>query len=111
MWYSPQDLLCMINDKCLCVGGKDKISLIDVYQKNIIREIEDKGVHRCLFKLNDNILLSGKNNGDITQWKISQTNLTLVHKKEKSHENYINQMIHFDKLIISCSDDYSIKIW
>ena len=109
--YRKQDLLCMINDKCLCVGGQDKISLIDVYQKNIIREIEDKGVHNCLFKLNDNILLSGKDNGDITQWKISQTNLTLVHKKEKSHESCINQMIHFDKLIISCSDDYSIKIW
>ena len=111
IYYSPQESLCMINDKCLCVGGGDKISLIDVYQKNIIREIEDKGYHRCLFKLNDNILLSGKDNGDITQWKISQTNLTLVHKKEKSHENWINQMIHFDKLIISCSTDYSIKIW
>ena len=111
IYYYLQDLLCMINDKCLCVGGQDKISLIDVYQKNIIKEIEDKGVHICLFKLNDNILLSGKDNGDITQWKISQTNLTLVHKKEKSHESCIYQMIHFDKLIISCSADNSIKIW
>ena len=29
----------------LCAGGADKITLVDVYQKNIIREIEDKGAH------------------------------------------------------------------
>ena len=109
--WSYDNLLCMMNERYLCVGGQNTITIIDVYQKNIIREIEDKGFHNCLFKLNDNILLSGKDNGDITQWKISQTNLTLVHKKEKSHESIIYQMIHFDKLIISCSDDYSIKIW
>ena len=44
----------------LCAGGADKITLVDVYQKNIIREIEDKGAHICLYKLNDNILLTGK---------------------------------------------------
>ena len=44
----------------MCVGGADKITVVDVYQKNIIREIEDKGAHICLYKLNDNILLTGK---------------------------------------------------
>ena len=108
--WSPDNLLCMMNERCLCVGGTNKITLIDVYQKSIIKEIEDQGVHFCLCKLNDNILLSGKEN-DITQWKISQNNLTLVSKKEKAHQGYIFQIIKFNNLVISCSDDKSIKIW
>ena len=108
--WDPGNFLCMMNERCLCVGGKDKITLIDVYQKSIIREIEDKGAHICLYKLNDNILLTG-NNCDITQWKISQTNLELISKKEKAHQSSIREIIRFNKFIISCSDDHSIKIW
>jgi len=108
--WSPDNLLCMMNERCLCVGGTDKITIIDVYQKSIIREIEDKGVHFCLYKLTDNILLTG-NKCDITQWKISQTNLELISKKEKAHQNNIREIIRFNKFIISCSDDHSIKIW
>ena len=108
--WSYDNLLCMMNERYLCVGGTDKITIIDVYQKNIIREIEDNGVHLCLYKLNDNILLSGKE-CDITQWKICQNNLTLISKKEKAHQSYIHKIIKFNKNIVTCSDDTSIKIW
>jgi len=108
--WGVDNLLCMMNERCLCVGGKDKITIIDVYQKSIIREVEDKGVHYCLYKLNDNILLTG-NNCDITQWKISQTNLELIRKKEKAHQNNIREIIRFNNFIMSCSVDGSIKIW
>ena len=110
IYWTPDFLLCMINERCLCVGGADKISLIDVYQKNIIREIEDKGVLICLYKLNDNILLSG-NKSDITEWKICQNNLTLICKKEKAHKGYVRKIIKFYKNIVTCSDDKSLKIW
>ena len=110
IYWDPGNFLCMMNERCLCVGGKDKITIIDVYQKSIIREIEDKGFHFCLYKLTDNILLTG-NKCDITQWKISQTNLELISKKEKAHQNNIREIIRFNKFIISCSDDHSIKIW
>ena len=72
--WSYSKLLCMINERCLCVGGADKITLIDVYNKNIIREVEEKGAHLCLYKLNDNILLTGTNTNNITQWKIIGNN-------------------------------------
>ena len=85
IYWTPDFLLCMIYERCLCVGGADKITLVDVYQKNIIREIKDKGVHICLYKLNDNILLTRKDSGDITQWKISQNNRNLMFTKEKVH--------------------------
>ena len=109
--WTPSNLLCMINERCLCVGGTNKITLIDVYNKNIVKEIEENGVHYCLFKLNDNILLTGKDT-DITQWKISENNLTFVCKKERAHQKaYIKEIIRFNDLIVSCSDDCSIKIW
>ena len=109
--WSPSNLLCMMNERCLCVGGKNKITIIDVYNKNIISEVEENGVNRCLYKFNDNILLTGKDNGDITQWRINGNNLTFVNKKEKAHQNYINEIIRFNNSIISCSYDHSIKIW
>jgi len=109
--WGIDELLCMMNDKCLCVGGADKITIIDVYQKNIISEVEDKGAHICLFKLNDSILLSGKGDGSITQWKISQNNLSISFKKEKAHESNIRQIITINQFIVTCSDDHSINIW
>ena len=109
--WAPFNLLCMMNERCLCVGGANKITIIDVYNKNIISEVEESGAHICLYKLNDNILLTGKNNGDITQWRINGNNLTFVNKKEKAHQNDINEIIRFNNSIISCSYDHSIKIW
>ena len=108
--WTASKLLCMINERCLCVGGANKITIIDVYNKNIISEIEESGAHRCLYKLNDNILLTGKDS-DITQWRINGNNLTFVNKKEKAHQSCIFEIIRFNNLIISCSDDKSIKIW
>ena len=108
--WTPSNLFCMMNERCLCVGGKDKITIIDIYSKSIIREIQETGVHYCLFKVNDNILFSGKD-GDITQWKINENNLTFICKKEKAHQNSIMEIIRFNDLIISCSSDYSIKVW
>ena len=107
--WTPSNLLCMMNERCLCVGGSDKITIIDVYNKSIIREIQEIGVHYCLFKVNDNILLIGKK-WHITQWKINENSLTFICKKEKAHQEYIKEIIKFNDLIISCSDDCSIKI-
>ena len=108
--WSYDNLLCMMNERYLCVGGANKITIIDVYQKIIIREIEDKGVHYCLYKLNDNILLSGKDY-EITQWKICQNNLTLIFKKGNAHQGTIYKIIKFYKNIVTCSADKSLKIW
>ena len=109
--WSPCNLLCMMSENYLCVGGEEKITIIDVYNKNIINEIYESGVHRCIFKLNDTILLTGKDNGDLTQWEIKGNNLIFVNKKENAHKNGIRDIIRFSNTIISCSDDYSIKIW
>ena len=49
----------MYDEWKMFIGGSDKIIIIDVNQKSIIREIEDKDSIYALYKLNDNILLSG----------------------------------------------------
>jgi len=108
--WTPSNLFCMMNERCLCVGGQDKITIIDIYNKNIIREIKENGAHRCLLKLNDNVLLSGKD-GDIIEWEISENNLKLVGKKEKAHQSSIIEIIRFNNSIASCSNDNTIKIW
>ena len=81
--YIPSNILCMMNERFLCVGGTDKITIIDINQKSIKREIENKGCYYySLYKLNDNILLAG-NDKNIEQWKITQNNLELISKKKK----------------------------
>ena len=101
----------MMNERHLCVGGTDKITIIDINKKNIIREIENKGCYYySLYKLNDNILLVGNNN-NLEQWKISQNNLELISEKEKAHQSTIYEIIKFGGLIVTCSYDQSIKIW
>ena len=109
--WPPGNILCMMNERCLCVGGRNEITIIDVKNKNIINEIKEYGVHRCLCKFNDNILFTGNDNGDIKQWRFNGNNLTLVKKKENAHQNYICKIIAFNDFIISCSYDYSINIW
>ena len=109
--WSPCNLLCMMNERCLCIGGENKISIIDVYNKTIINEIKENGVNMCLYKLNNTTLLSGNDNGEIVQWKIDGNNLYFLDKKEKAHKNCIRDIIRFNNSIISCSDDCLIKIW
>ena len=109
--YHPSNIFCMMNERHLCVGGTDKITIIDINKKNIIREIENKGsYYYSLYKLNDNILLVG-NNKNLEQWKISQNNLELISEKEKAHQSTIYEIIKFGGLIVTCSYDQSIKIW
>ena len=43
------NLLCMLNNRCLCVGGADKLTLIDVANKIIMNEIFDMGIHLIIF--------------------------------------------------------------
>ena len=108
--FDRGNLLCMMNERCLCVGGQDKITLIDVDYKYIISEIKEKGIHYSFINLNNNILLIGKDNGDLTQWKIDENNLTYISKKEKANYFGIIKIIRFNNFIISCSKD-SIKFW
>ena len=50
--------------------------------------------------------------GNIKQWIIDENNLILEKEKSKAHEGQIRMVRkNTDGLIITCSDDYSVKVW
>ena len=108
--YKPCNKLYKVNDRCLCVGGDGIITIIDIYNKSIIREIKLGGYTYTFCKLNDNILLSGCDS-KIIQWKITQNNLSLISQKENVHQGSVIEIIKFGNSIVTCSNDKSIKIW
>ena len=62
--------------------------------------------------LDENIFLTGDNNGIIRQWKIEGDNLILISEKGNSHDRNIYSIIKIGNgHIPSCSEDKSIKIW
>ena len=108
------DFLCMISKVYLLVGATNSILIFDINQHRKIREVksENSNCITSFLKLNDTTLLSVDCNGQIKQWIINEDNLILENVKEKAHKNQI-RMIRKNKegLIITCSDDCSIKVW
>ena len=112
-YYNSFRTFNMITKDLLVIGGEDKIFIINVNQYNIVRIIEVLKSNITAFcMLNENMFLTGDNNGIIRQWKIEEDNLILISKKEKAHDNYIYALIKLgDEHVVSCSLDKSIKIW
>ena len=104
----------MIKKNLLLVPGTNKISIINTDEYNLVRTIEVPNSNRiqgvCL--LNKDMLLTGDCSEIIRQWKIEGDNLSLMSKKEKAHDHYINVLLNLGNgLIASGSDDNTIKIW
>ena len=108
------DSLYKLNDTYLLVGASNAILIFDVNQHKQIREIESKNssVITSFLKLDEKSLLSVDCNGNIKQWIIDEDNLILEKEKNKAHDGQI-RMIRKNKdgLIITCSDDTSVKVW
>ena len=104
----------MINKELLLIPGKNKISIININDYEIIRIIDvpnsDSIIGVCM--LNDNILFTGDSNGIIREWKIEEDNLILISQKENAHNRAINTLINIgDGHIASGANDKLIKIW
>ena len=104
----------MIRKDLLLIPGSNQISIININEYKLIRKIDVPNSNHitgvCL--LNKNMLLTGDYSKIIRQWKIDGDNLILISKKEKAHDNYINVLLNMGNgLIVSGSNDNSIKIW
>ena len=104
----------MINKDLLVIPGKNKIAIISINTYNLIRIIDvtnsNNIVGVCM--LNENILLTGDQNGIIKQWIIERDNLNLISSKENAHNDYITSLIKIgDGNIASGGEDKLIKIW
>ena len=104
----------MINENLLAIGGKNEITIINVNQYNIIRNVEvpNSKWNFGFCKINKDIFLTSDSKGIIREWKIEGDNLILISKKEKAHDNEIYAVINLGNgHIASSSSDTSIKIW
>ena len=104
----------MISKELLIIPGINKISIININTYNIIKivDIPNSGSIIGVCTINDNILLTGDENGIIRQWKIEGDNLILISQKENAHNRDINTLINIgDGHIASGSKDNLIKIW
>ena len=108
------DNLYKLNDTHLLVGANNTILIFDVNQHRQIKEIECKNSSciTCFLKWDEKSLLSVDCNGNIKQWIIDNDNLILENEKNKAHDKQIRRIRkNKEGLIITCSDDTSIKIW
>ena len=104
----------MIKKNLLLVPGKNKISIINTDEYNLVRTIEvpNSNLITGVCLLNKDMLLTGDYSKTIIQWKIEGDNLILMSKKEKAHDNDINVLLNLGNgFIASGSYDYTIKIW
>ena len=104
----------MISKNLLVITGKNRISIINVKSYNIIKTInvDNSSWIRVACMLNKDMILTGDVNKRIIQWKIENDNLKLISIKENAHDNEIITISKLGNgLILSGSDDHSVKIW
>jgi len=106
--------MIMITKDLLVVSGKNQLYIINLNSYELIKTIDSPGSYYmvCNLLLNENMLLTGDNNGRLIQWKIENDNLKRFSTKEKAHDGRINTLLKIGNgLILSGSDDKLVKIW
>ena len=105
--------LCLINENILIVGGRGSIYLINVNSYEKIISIKYENNIYCVVKLNEEEILIGDYEGEISQFKIIENkNLNLIYNKKNIHKGSIRSIILFNNNnIITGGDDRLIKIW
>ena len=104
----------MMSKELLFIPGYNKISIININEYKLIREIEvpDSGWITGACILNKNIILTGDDRSIIREWKIERDNLILISKNEKAHNGGIYTLLNMGNgFIVSGSVDKLIKIW
>ena len=108
------DWYLMMSKDLLLITGENKLSIINVNSRSLVRTISvpDSSWINIALLLNENMILTADNNNKITQWKIEGDNLACISKKEKASENCIGTLLKIGNgLIVSGDDNGTIKIW
>ena len=114
LYNGLSDFLYMLSNTYLLVGTSSSILIFDINQHRQIKEIkvDNPNTITSFLKIDENTLLSVDCGGTIKQWIITDDNLIFECVKEKAHDGQIRMIRrNQDGLIITCSDDKSIKVW
>lgn len=111
------DILCLLTNNILAIGGNSVITLIDINYYIKIKEIntESPGQIYCILKFNEKMIITGDNLGNLKQWVFEEKEKDLIKTnfiKDKAHSNIIRYCLKIDNhLFATCSDDKHLKIW
>ena len=103
-----------ISKDLLLIGGRNLLYIINFNSYNIIRIINSSKSNLiydiCI--LNDNILFTGDEQGNIRQWRILGDKLIQVSEKKIDDFYSIKSLLKIsDEHIISCDDQGTLKYW
>ena len=107
---NPGKKFCKANEKLLLVCGRTSIFLVDYQNYQLINKIECNNII-AIYKLPNDIILSGQVNGDIKQWKCNDREIKLFSYKSKAHDNGIIFMFTINNTFISSDESGNIKFW
>ena len=111
------DILCMLTNNILAVGGNSVITLVDIngYFKITEINIENSGQIYSILKFTDNIIITGDHLGNLKQWTFDEESQKLNKTsffKDKVHSSIIRYCLKIDNnSFATCSDDSYLKIW
>ena len=107
---NPGKKFCKANDELLLVCGSNNIFLVDYLAHQLISKIECEWVIG-LYKLSNNFIFSGQDNGDIKEWKCNGRVLKLYSYKRAAHNSNTISIFRLNNIIISGDGSGNIKFW
>ena len=109
-YLNPGRKFCKVNDKILLVSGNNNLFLVDIQSYQMIKKIICNLII-TLYKISDNLVLSGQSNGDIKQWECNGKDIKLYSYKNKAHQGNIMGILKINNFIISGSSEGEMKFW
>ena len=107
---NPGKKFCKANNELLMVCGTNNIFLVDCLAHQLITKLQCEGIIG-LYKLSNNSIFSGQNNGDIRQWKCNGRDIKLSSYKKEAHNSYTMSIFRLNNIIISGDRHGNIKFW
>ena len=107
---NPGRKFCKANDKLLIVCGSNNLFLVDIQSYQLIKTINCESIV-SIYKVADNLVLSGQSNGDIKQWECNERDIKLFSHRNKAHQGNIMVIFKLNNFIISGCSGGEMKFW